>query len=109
MLRNIGGSAGSSGGVGLSLQRLVKVGYGVSLIATIPLLLLPLQSTFGPWMAAAVPAGKGRRISKHFRDSLLIATILCKCCLPMITPSKSANLETEEFRSPNSLKYALFG
>ncbi len=42
VLRNLGGGNGSIA------EHLVKVGYGMSLITTLPLIILPLQTTFAP-------------------------------------------------------------
>ncbi|KAL4527497.1 hypothetical protein Ndes2526A_g08720 [Nannochloris sp. 'desiccata'] len=42
VLRNLGGGNGSIA------EHLVKVGYGLSLLASLPLLMLPLQTTFAP-------------------------------------------------------------
>lgn len=46
MLRNFGGPSVS--GVRLMVERSLKVGYGVSILATVPLILIPLHSTFAP-------------------------------------------------------------
>lgn len=106
VLRNIGGfgagsvvvkAGGDENGIlmtRLALQRFVKVGYGLSLIATIPLLLLPLLNTFAPWAAACIPAGKaGRTLGGtqaqqkqqqrdriRLRDTITISAVLSTAC-----------------------------
>ena len=59
MLRNFAGP--SSTGVRLLLERTLKLGFGASILATIPLLVTPLHSTFAPWAAACGAAAAGAK------------------------------------------------
>ena len=54
ILRNFGG-VGSSG-LRLQAERVLKYGFGVSLLGTIPLTVVPLHATVAPWLAPCSPA-----------------------------------------------------
>lgn len=58
VLRNFGGQGAS--GVRLQAERVLKYGFGVSLLGTIPLTVIPLHATFAPWLALCTPAQIGR-------------------------------------------------
>jgi hypothetical protein len=87
-LRNLGGGAGTSG-MRLQAERVLKYGFGISLLGTIPLTVIPLHATFTPWLAlcsSADPAAKkaaeaegdgGVRLSQ-LQQSMLTAAILGK-------------------------------
>ncbi|KAL4442083.1 hypothetical protein ABPG77_011344 [Micractinium sp. CCAP 211/92] len=58
VLRNLGASSGGGGvhGVRLQAERVLKYGFGVSLLGVIPLTVIPLHNTFKPWLALCSPA-----------------------------------------------------
>jgi hypothetical protein len=87
ILRNFGG-VGSSG-LRLHAEQVLKYGFGVSLLGTIPLTVVPLHATVAPWLAPCSPAveaaarqaeaagvgGAGIQLSQ-LQESLLTAGIL---------------------------------
>ena len=87
VLRNFGGVGAS--GWRLQAERVLKYAFGLSLLGTIPLTVVPLHATFAPWLAACSPAveaaakqaeaagtgGAGIPLS-HLQESLLTAGIL---------------------------------
>ncbi len=50
MLRNFG--ARGVTGIRGAYERLIKVGYGLSILGTVPLVVLPFQDSLGPLLAA---------------------------------------------------------
>ena len=63
VLRNLGGDSRSP------IERLVKVGYGMSLLASVPLLIIPLQSTFSNLVSTIFRAFfGGKDLSKDLKD-----------------------------------------
>lgn len=75
VLRNLGGDNRSP------IERLVKVGYGLSLLATIPLLLIPLQATFGNAISSILRAFFGvKDVSKDLKDGVVTAGVLASAC-----------------------------
>jgi len=42
-------------GVRLHAERVLKYGFGVSLLGVIPLTVIPLHNTFAPWLALCSP------------------------------------------------------
>jgi sodium-coupled neutral amino acid transporter 10 len=64
-----------------------QVGYGVSLLATIPLVLLPLQATLGPWLGRCAGGGGGGA-APGAPDHLITAGILGAACVTaMVLPN----------------------
>ena len=65
MLRNFG--ARGVTGIRGAYERLIKVGYGLSILGTVPLVVLPFQDSLGPVLAAWMqPWGK----TGHKKDAV---------------------------------------
>lgn len=103
VLRNLGASSGGAGahGVRLQAERVLKYGFGVSLLGVIPLTVIPLHNTFKPWLALCSPvygvaakqaeaAGLGLagvQLSQ-VQESLLTTGILgISCALAVLLPN----------------------
>lgn len=54
VLRNLGGMGAH--GMRLTAERVLKYGFGLSLLGVIPLTVIPLHNTFAPWLALCSPA-----------------------------------------------------
>lgn len=65
MLRNFG--ARELTGVRGAYERLIKVGYGLSILGTVPLVVLPFQDSLGPLLALCLKATSGRS-DQHKKD-----------------------------------------
>ena len=75
VLRNLGGDSRSP------IERLVKVGYGMSLLASVPLLIIPLQSTFSNLVSTIFRAFfGGKDLSKDLKDGVITAAVLASAC-----------------------------
>ncbi|PRW56400.1 divinyl chlorophyllide a 8-vinyl- chloroplastic [Chlorella sorokiniana] len=85
VLRNFGGAGAS--GMRLHAEKLLKYGFGVSLLGAVPLTLYPLHDTFAPWLALCSPqysaAAKAAEAKGHsavqlsqLQDSMLTAGIM---------------------------------
>lgn len=92
VLRNFGGVGAS--GMRLHAERVLKYGFGLSLLGTIPLTLFPLHDTFAPWLTLCSPtysaAAKQAELAglsladgvplSQLQDSLLTTGILGALC-----------------------------
>lgn len=96
VLRNFG--ARGVTGIRGAYERLIKVGYGLSILGTVPLVVLPFQAALGPVISAWTPAwpksadkkmdvssdgsGRGSYLQEQFIATLVlgIATAKCTAC-----------------------------
>lgn len=75
MLRNFGGP--SSTGFRLGFERMLKIGYGISILSTVPLIILPLQSPFAAAVGLRTEAGAayGNPVHGHLVTTLVIGEL----------------------------------
>ena len=83
MLRNFGGPSVS--GVRLLVERGLKVGYGVSILATVPLILIPLHSTFAPLVDFANDKATAATLSLTQEYAITTGVLGASGCLPLWT------------------------
>ncbi|GAB4819563.1 hypothetical protein N2152v2_006609 [Parachlorella kessleri] len=76
VLRNFGGP--TSTGPRLAFERFLKVGYGVSILGTVPLIVMPLQSPFAAAVGLKLESGSAyvNPSHEHFVTSLIIGLAL---------------------------------
>lgn len=72
MLRNFGGP--STTGPRLALERLLKIGYGVSILGTVPLIVLPLQAPFAS--VVGLKNEPGAAYANPFREHIVTALVI---------------------------------
>ena len=99
-MRNFG--ARGVTGIRGAYERLIKVGYGLSILGTVPLVVLPFQAALGPIVSAWTPAwprgagkkmdvisdgtGRGSYLQEQFIATLvlgIIAVNILKCELKL--------------------------
>ena len=101
MLRNFGGA--QAWGLRAAYERLLKLGYGLSILGTVPLVVIPFQDTLLPPLAAWV---QGRRWMRadwrqacsqrgNLGEQAITAAVICEHCLPCWGLASSAVLPAE--------------